>query len=178
MREPWSDRRKHLDDVFAAEIAEPRVQLLPAWDDARQLWARWVVEWSGEGIVLKHRHSVYRPGVRSRAWWKAKYRLVLPVEVLACAPGLIEWGDWGLAAVMAFAYHDQRSGELVTVEGGPRPPRRRVDAASRSCRDRLLGRAAERLAAASGLRRLAFPEPLGLICREAALCHRAFATET
>jgi hypothetical protein len=71
------------------------VQLVPACDDARRLWATWVVEWGGEGIVLKHRRSVYRPGVRSRVWWKAKHRLVLPVEVLQCAPELIEWGDWG-----------------------------------------------------------------------------------
>jgi hypothetical protein len=54
--------------------------------------------------VLKHRRSVYRPGTRSRVWWKAKHKLVLPVEVLACAPELVEWSDWGQAAVMAFAY--------------------------------------------------------------------------
>jgi ATP-dependent DNA ligase len=59
----------------------------------RRLWATWV--------VLKHRRSVYRPGTRARVWWKAKHRLVLPVE-LTCAPVLVEWGDWGQAAVMEF----------------------------------------------------------------------------
>ena len=68
MGEPWSDRRKRLDDLFTAGIGEPRVQLVPACDDARRLWATWVVEWGGEGIVLKHRRSVDRPGVRSRVW--------------------------------------------------------------------------------------------------------------
>jgi hypothetical protein len=74
------------------------------------------VEWGGEGIVLKDRRSVYKPGTRSRCWWKAKQKLVLPVEVLQCAPELVAWGDWGRAALMAFAYRDPRTGELVRVE--------------------------------------------------------------
>lgn len=77
----------------------------------------WVVEWDGEGIVLKDRRSPYRPGTRSRSWWKAKHKLRLPVEVLQCAPELVRWGDWGPAAVMAFAYRrDPRTGDPVTVE--------------------------------------------------------------
>jgi hypothetical protein len=57
-------------------------------------------------------------------WWKAKHRLVLPVEVLQCAPELVRWGDWGWAAVMAFAYRDPRSGEQVTLEQAVRVPQR------------------------------------------------------
>jgi ATP-dependent DNA ligase len=62
--------------------------------------------WSGggESIVLKDRRSVYRAGVRSRSWWKAKHKLTLPVEVLQCASALVRWGDSGQAAVMAFTY--------------------------------------------------------------------------
>jgi ATP-dependent DNA ligase len=93
-----------------------RVQLVPVSDDAAHLWRVWVVEWGGEGIVLKDRRSVYKPGTRSRCWWKAKQKLVLPVEVLQCAPELVAWGDWGRAALMAFAYRDPRTGELVRVE--------------------------------------------------------------
>jgi hypothetical protein len=32
------------------------------------------------------------------------------------ADELIQWGDWGWACQMAFAYRDPRRGELVTVE--------------------------------------------------------------
>jgi hypothetical protein len=35
---------------------------------------------------------------------------------------LVEWGDWGQACLLAFAYHDARSGELVTVEQAVRVP--------------------------------------------------------
>jgi hypothetical protein len=47
----------------------------------------------GEGIVLKDRRSAYKPGTRSRCWWKAKHKLTLTVEVLACAPELVAWGS-------------------------------------------------------------------------------------
>jgi bifunctional non-homologous end joining protein LigD len=106
--EPWTDRRKRLEDVFAAGISEPRLQLVPVSDDAARLWTVWVIEWGGEGIVLKDRRSTYKPGARSRCWWKAKNKMTLTVNVLHCAPELVAWGDWGRAAVMAFAYRDTR----------------------------------------------------------------------
>jgi ATP dependent DNA ligase-like protein len=120
MAEPWVDRRKRLEDVFAAGMTEARVQLVPTSEDATHLWRVWVVEWGGEGIVLKDRRSPYKPGLRSRAWLKRKEKLTIPVEVLHCAGELIEWGDWGQACVMAFAYHHPRTGEAVTVEQGVR----------------------------------------------------------
>jgi hypothetical protein len=72
--------------------------------------------------VLKDRRSVYRSGTRSRSWWKAKHKLMLPVEVLHCAPELVRWGDWGQACVMALAYRDPLSGQVVTVEQAVRVP--------------------------------------------------------
>jgi ATP-dependent DNA ligase len=74
--------------------------------------------------VLKDRRSPYQPGTLSRSWWKTQHRLVLPVEVLQCAPERVRWGDWGRAAVMAFVYRDPRSGETVTVEQAVRVPGR------------------------------------------------------
>jgi ATP-dependent DNA ligase len=35
----------------------------------------------GEGIVLKDREAIYRPGVRSPAWLKLKPKLTLEVTV-------------------------------------------------------------------------------------------------
>ena len=76
MSEPWTDRRKRLEDLFPAGVTDSRVQLVPTFEDAARLWRVWVVEWGGEGIVLKDRRSPYRPGTRSRSWWKAKHKLV------------------------------------------------------------------------------------------------------
>lgn len=115
MAEPWADRRKRLEDLLASPQT-PQLQLVSTFDDAQRLWTVWVVEWGGEGIVLKDRRSVYRPGVRSRVWWKAKHKLTLTVDVLECASKLVTWGDWGQACVMSFAYRDRRTGELATVE--------------------------------------------------------------
>jgi bifunctional non-homologous end joining protein LigD len=72
MSAPWSDRRKRLEDI-GATLAVPNVTIVPVTEDAPQLWATWV-GWGGEGIVLKDRRSVYRPGVRSPDWLKVKHR--------------------------------------------------------------------------------------------------------
>jgi ATP-dependent DNA ligase len=116
MAEPWTDRRKRLEDLFPDGVTDARVQLVPTFEDAARLWRVWVVEWGGEDIVLKDRRSGYRPGTRSRARWKAKHKLVLAVEVLHFGSELVRWGDWGQACVMAFAHRDPLSGEQVTVE--------------------------------------------------------------
>jgi hypothetical protein len=53
MAEPWVDRRKRLEDLFAGEPIAPQLALVPAaFDDARRLWGVGVVEWGGEGIVF------------------------------------------------------------------------------------------------------------------------------
>jgi ATP-dependent DNA ligase len=122
MSEAWADRHKRLEDMFAAGMPEPRVQLVPTSHDASHMWRLWVVEWGGEGIVFRDRRPTYRPGTRSRAWWKAKHKLTLTVEVLHCADQLVRWDDWGMACVMAFAYRHPRTGELVTVEQAVRVP--------------------------------------------------------
>jgi ATP-dependent DNA ligase len=49
-------------------------------DDAPALWDAWV-SMGGEGIVLKERLSLNRPGVRSPAWLKLKPKLSLDVVV-------------------------------------------------------------------------------------------------
>jgi ATP dependent DNA ligase domain len=55
MAEPWTDRRKRLEDLFPAGVTDARVQLVPRFEDAARLWRVWVLEWGGEGIVLKDR---------------------------------------------------------------------------------------------------------------------------
>jgi ATP-dependent DNA ligase len=52
MSEPWTDRRKRLED-FGASLDSPRVTIVPVTDDAARLWALWVGQQGGEGIVLR-----------------------------------------------------------------------------------------------------------------------------
>jgi ATP-dependent DNA ligase len=65
MRAAWTARRKRLEDVLERQDA-PGVGVVPYTDDAPALWDTWI-GMGGEGIVLKDRGSIYRPGVRSVA---------------------------------------------------------------------------------------------------------------
>lgn len=49
MRNPWRDRRKHLEDFLDGQQI-PRVGVVPATEDAAQLYETWV-GMGGEGIV-------------------------------------------------------------------------------------------------------------------------------
>ena len=66
MGEPWTARRKRLEDLL--EAPPPGICLVPVTDDAPALWDTWV-GLGGEGIVLKERTSAYRRGVALLAWW-------------------------------------------------------------------------------------------------------------
>ena len=88
MREPWTDRRKRLEDIGAA-LDSPHAAVVPVTDDAARLWALWVGQQGGEGIVLKDCRAPYRPGTRSPDWIKVKQRLTLRVR----APGW-QWRVW------------------------------------------------------------------------------------
>jgi bifunctional non-homologous end joining protein LigD len=90
MNEPWTDRRKRLEDVGAI-LTIPNVRVVPVTDDAAHLWSTWV-GWGGEGIVLKDRRSCYRPGLRSPDWLKVKHRHTLPVHVVGGDSALVRWG--------------------------------------------------------------------------------------
>jgi bifunctional non-homologous end joining protein LigD len=76
MAEPWAERRKRLEDIGSG-LDSKRVAVVPVADDAARLWARWVGQQGGEGIVLKERRAPYRPGMWSPAWLKVKHRLTL-----------------------------------------------------------------------------------------------------
>jgi ATP-dependent DNA ligase len=115
MREPWEDRRKRLEDIGSG-LDSKRVAVVPVTDDAARLWALWVGQQGGEGIVLKDPRSPYRPGVRSPAWLKVKHHLTLRVQVLGGSPVLVKWGDWGWAAKVQLAYTHPRTGALTTID--------------------------------------------------------------
>jgi ATP dependent DNA ligase-like protein len=109
MRKPWAHRRKRLDEVFAG-VTLPRVGIVPAVDDAAALYETWV-GWGGEGIVLKDRGSIYRPGVRSPAWLKVKPKITLEAVVTGGSATPIAWGDWGVAVMLELRYtHPRHAG--------------------------------------------------------------------
>lgn len=122
MREPWMDRRKRLEDLVAGDRPR-RVGLVPVTEDAIQLWQTWVGELGGEGIVLKERHSAYRPGVRSPAWLKVKPKLTLEVTVTGGSAERIAWGDWGEAVNLEVRYRHPRDARQIEIRQAVRVPR-------------------------------------------------------
>ena len=108
----WTVRRKSLEHLF--EPPPLGICLVPATDDAPALWDAWV-GMGGEGIVLKERTSLYRPGVRSPAWLKLKPKLSLDVVVTSGSTDRIRWGDWGEAVMLAFRYTHPRTGADVKI---------------------------------------------------------------
>ena len=120
MGEPWTARRKRLEDLL--EAPPPGVCLVPVTDDAPALWDAWV-GLGGEGIVLKERDSVYRPGVRSPAWLKLKPKLTLEVIVTGGSAERIAWGDWGEAVMLEFRYTHPRTSADVEIRQAVRVPR-------------------------------------------------------
>jgi hypothetical protein len=95
---------------------------VPVTDDAPALWDTWV-GMGGEGIALKERTSVYRPGARSPAWLKLKPKLTLEVVVTGGSVERVRWGDWGEAAMLAFRYTHPRTGADVDIRQAVRVPR-------------------------------------------------------
>jgi bifunctional non-homologous end joining protein LigD len=66
MGEPWTPWRKRLEHLL--ESPSPCVCLVMTRRRSGDAW----VGQDGEGIVLKERLSLYRPGVRTPAWLKLK----------------------------------------------------------------------------------------------------------
>ena len=120
MSEPWTDRRKRLEDLGAA-LTVPNLAIVPATTEAARLWAAWV-GWGGEGIVLKDRRSPYRPGVRSPDWLKVKHRHTLSVRVEAGDPELVRWGEWAWAVRLTLSYRPPRGRGRVRIDEIVRVP--------------------------------------------------------
>jgi bifunctional non-homologous end joining protein LigD len=118
--EPWTARRERLEDLL--EAPPPGVCLVPVTNDAPTLWDTWVGQ-GGEGIVLKERTSLYRPGIRSPAWLKLKPKLTLDVLVTGGSAERVRWGNWGEAVMLAFRYMHPRTAADVEIRQAVRVPR-------------------------------------------------------
>jgi ATP-dependent DNA ligase len=120
MREPWTHRRKRLEDLLEGQRLA-RFGLVPVVEDAHSLWKTWV-GMGGEGIVLKERTSPYRPGLRSPAWLKLKPKLTLDVVIAGGSSRRIPWGDWGEAVMLELRYAHPRGGAEVQIRQAVRIP--------------------------------------------------------
>jgi bifunctional non-homologous end joining protein LigD len=154
MSEPWTDRRKRLENL-GAELPSAHVALITVADDAVQLWATWV-GWGGEGIVLKDRRAPYRPGLRTPDWLKVKHRHTLAIRVEGGEPDSGALGRLGLGRPPDPDLPAPADPPTGPDRGnGPRPGSRRLHAsAGRARHPRVLGLPAQRSAAASPLARL------------------------
>jgi ATP-dependent DNA ligase len=80
MRHRWSDRRQMLELAMSASSSPHAriVPVVPCTDEQYDL----ELETGGEGLMVKHPDSVYRPGARTKQWLKVKptERAVLFVE--------------------------------------------------------------------------------------------------
>jgi hypothetical protein len=110
-----------LEDALSSHALQG-ISLVPVTEDAVGLWDTWV-GMGGEGIVLKDRHSLYRPGVRSPAWLKLKPKLTIKMTITGGSAERIAWGDWGEAMNLELAYDHPRTGARVEIAQAVRIPK-------------------------------------------------------
>jgi bifunctional non-homologous end joining protein LigD len=81
LRLPLSERRETLERL----TLPPRCILSPLYDDGAALWGA-TLRQGLEGVVAKHRASLYRPGERSPDWLKAAHRRTRTALVVGWRP--------------------------------------------------------------------------------------------
>lgn len=70
-RQPWHVRRQVLELAVTAAQGMPGLEIVPVVEATDAEYDR-VLDAGGEGLMLKHRDSVYRPGARTKQWLKVK----------------------------------------------------------------------------------------------------------
>jgi ATP-dependent DNA ligase len=108
MHLPMTERRELL--LVAAAFAPGTAvvvcaQSTPTWAEVKRIWAN-----SGEGVILKKKSSLYRPGHRSADWLKVKRLEQHTVTVTG-----FEAGSLGPTAVTLFRFDDGATGRCKTL---------------------------------------------------------------
>jgi ATP-dependent DNA ligase len=83
----YLERRQRLMEVLARlpfdQTAISTVEsVTPSWKLVEGIWAR-----GGEGVILKHIASTYRPGMRSTQWIKVKQQHAATLTITGYKPG-------------------------------------------------------------------------------------------
>ena len=104
MAMPQAERRMVLDMALQFAPDQDAVVLVaqfePTWDNVKALWSN-----GSEGVILKRKTSVYRPGHRSPDWIKVKKLEHHTVTVTG-----FEAGSLGPTAVVLFKFDDGTEG--------------------------------------------------------------------
>ncbi len=119
MADPWEARRSFLESAFAGWEHE-RIRLVPVSDDPKALWAEWVEQLGGEGVMLKARDSVYVPWWRSPGWlkWKAEYTVDVVITGMTTRATWNRGGYRSGDAALTYGYWDPAAKVFVTVGQG------------------------------------------------------------
>lgn len=103
-----SDRRAVLEMCMQFAPEQNAVVLVaqyePTWSAVQDVWKR-----GGEGVILKRKASLYRPGARSADWLKVKKLEQHTVTITG-----FEAGSLGPSAVTLFAFDDGTEGRCKT----------------------------------------------------------------
>jgi hypothetical protein len=109
MTMPWTERRMILDMALQFAPGQTAVVMVaefePSWAEVERIWAR-----GGEGVILKRKTSVYRPGHRSPDWLKVKALEHHTVTVIG-----FEAGSLGPTAVVLFKFDDGTEGRCKNL---------------------------------------------------------------
>lgn len=71
VRLPWHQRRQILELACPEALRGPRLIVVPVVPCTNEQYDA-ELDGGGEGLMLKHRDSVYRPGARTKQWLKVK----------------------------------------------------------------------------------------------------------
>jgi hypothetical protein len=80
------------------------------------------VAWGGEGIVLKDRRALYRPGQGSPTGSRSSSARHTRSTSRRASPELVRWGDWGWAVRLTLTYTHPHTGETVSIDEIVRVP--------------------------------------------------------
>ena len=95
LTEPWSDRRKRLENLGAV-LQVPNVTIVPVTDDAARLWAT-SVGWGARASCSRTGGPSTARAKRSPDWLKVKHRHRVEGP-------RVRWGDWGWAVQLTLSY--------------------------------------------------------------------------
>lgn len=97
--QPWEVRRQALEQIVASLTSEQRYDVRPSevLGTPNRAVAEWLMAAGAEGVMLKHRQSVYESGKRSWRWLKVKRTATYDVVIvdMEAEPTSEERKRWG-----------------------------------------------------------------------------------
>ena len=113
---PLEARREHLEQLRDRDLTTASV--IPQSSDPN--FIQTAMNFGMEGVVLKHRDSRYKPGVRSPMWRKLKFTQTVAVVAYSYEPGKGSRSDIGAVKIGVYEARDKTTffTQLGTVGSG------------------------------------------------------------